>query len=309
MPLDLYKSYGQAQVLHAGNAPGIVSCVEELARKGKTMTPKVLLLPTPIANAAFHPLSGTMWVTEGLLNLFGDKNLHMPPSRELKAVMAHEMGHVKFRYQQFGPMILLVGGLPLAGMGAMYLINKTNEKLKESKELHPEKPKEFWNAFSAVTHEMKEQGAWNTYRDFMGHTSPSMAKMFGDDPKMKEMSWGEAGAREAQMLAVQAAMLVPALAAARPLSLASEYQSDRFAVALTGNTDDFLSALKKLSGGMSTTLRQQARTPLERTWSERVVRGFQKILQNTIGAHPEMGERMAVLKKLDPQALAHSFNL
>jgi Zn-dependent protease with chaperone function len=309
MPYDLYKSLGQAQVLHHGNASGIVSCVEELAKKGKTITPKLLLLPTSIANAAYHPVSGTMWITEGLLKLFGDKNLHSAPSRELKAVMAHEMGHVKFRYQQFGPMILLIGGLPLAGMGAMYLISKTNQKLKENKELHPEKPKEFWNAFSDVTHDMKEQGAWQTYKDFWSHTSPSIGKLISNDPKMKEMSWSEAGAREAQMLAVQAGMMVPALAAARPLSLASEYQADRFAVALTGNTDDFMSALKKLSGGMGTAVRQRAHTPLERSWSERIVQGFQKIMNNTIAAHPEMGERMAVLSKLDPQAVARSFHL
>lgn len=305
-----FEAIFNAKLLTHADAPGILRCVEELAKKAGTYTPKVYLAPTDIPNAAFQPATGRFYVTEGILDLMKSNDLHAPPSRELKAVLAHEMGHLKFRYSQFGPTMLLLGGLPLVGMGTMYIIDKTNKKIKDSKISEDDHPKAFWNAFGEVCHDMRQQGIMKTMLDFSRFTSPASNKAMGvPDKNIQDMSWYEAVMQQAKYLAVQAACLVPALAAVRPIVLRNEFQSDRFAVALTGNKEDFLSALGMLSKGTMEGISKVAHTPLQKNWADRVKRAFINLIKDTIMAHPPLAERVDVIKALDLQATIKSFHL
>ena len=72
--------------------PKLHAMVEEIARKENLPKPKVYIIPTDTANAfatGRSPKHAVVAVTEGILRLLTE--------RELKGVLAHELGHVKNR--------------------------------------------------------------------------------------------------------------------------------------------------------------------------------------------------------------------
>lgn len=83
--------YG-AQPVTAAQAPELYGIVAELAARAKLPMPRVYILPQPAPNAfatGRDPAHAAVAVTEGLLRM-------MPPD-EVRAVLAHELGHVRNR--------------------------------------------------------------------------------------------------------------------------------------------------------------------------------------------------------------------
>lgn len=74
------------------NAPELHAMVEELAIRANLPKPRVFVSPSPQPNAfatGRNPANGVVAVTEGLLR-------ECPP-REVRAVLAHEMAHIRHR--------------------------------------------------------------------------------------------------------------------------------------------------------------------------------------------------------------------
>lgn len=88
MALAMYK----AHPLTEQDNPELYAMVERLALKAGIPTPKAYLIDNPQPNAfatGRNPQNGTVAVTTGLLSLLD--------SREVAAVLAHEIGHIKNR--------------------------------------------------------------------------------------------------------------------------------------------------------------------------------------------------------------------
>ncbi len=72
--------------------PRLHAIIEDLARKEKLPKPKIYIIPAAHSNAfatGRNPKNAVVAVTEGILKLLNE--------RELKGVLAHELGHVKNR--------------------------------------------------------------------------------------------------------------------------------------------------------------------------------------------------------------------
>ncbi|MFN7931118.1 MAG: zinc metalloprotease HtpX [Blastocatellia bacterium] len=85
------RMYG-AQEVTAAEAPQLHALVQELAQQAALPMPKVYIIPEATPNAfatGRNPQHSAVAVTEGLLQLLDQ--------RELTAVLAHELGHVKNR--------------------------------------------------------------------------------------------------------------------------------------------------------------------------------------------------------------------
>lgn len=85
------KAYN-AIPLDQNRYPNIYNIVGELAKDYQIPMPKLWLVPTNVANAfatGRNPKHGNVAVTEGILSILND--------RELRGVLAHELGHIKNR--------------------------------------------------------------------------------------------------------------------------------------------------------------------------------------------------------------------
>lgn len=86
--LSLYK----AKPLDKNQYPGIYSMVNELTQEMGLPMPKLWIIDTPMANAfatGRNPKNASVAVTTGILNILDP--------RELRGVLAHELGHVQNR--------------------------------------------------------------------------------------------------------------------------------------------------------------------------------------------------------------------
>lgn len=292
---EFYVAIAKAKTLGHAEAPGLLREVEGLCKQAGTTISAVQLVPTKIVNAAFMPIGRKLLITEGMLDLFGDRSLHLPPSAELKAVIGHELCHAKYSLSQRGPMLVMLAGIPLAGAVAMYLIDKTQDKLKSEPE---DSPKEFWPAFQEVWEETKKKGVGGALKDFYFYTTPFAAKALHTNHEARHMTYHDAIMREAKYWVVNAAMLAPALAACRPFALKAEFDCDRFAVALTKDNKPLISAFEKLVAQLK---HSDKGSTLER-W-------LFGAIENTISAHPPMKQRIHVLHHTDPRMAAASFGL
>lgn len=83
------KHYNAIEV-YESNASGLYQIVRNLANKAGTPMPKVCIIPDNVPNAfatGRNPSNAVVAATEGLLNMLDEK--------EIEAVLAHEMSHVK----------------------------------------------------------------------------------------------------------------------------------------------------------------------------------------------------------------------
>ena len=94
-----------AQPVDPGNAPGIYQMVRELADGAKLPMPKVYLIPDQTPNAfatGRNPEHAVVAVTSGIVDILN--------ARELKAVLGHEMAHVKNRDILIGSVAATIAG-------------------------------------------------------------------------------------------------------------------------------------------------------------------------------------------------------
>ncbi|MEL6184476.1 MAG: zinc metalloprotease HtpX [Myxococcota bacterium] len=81
-----------ARIVDRSSAPDLYGMVEELATKAELPTPKVAIIEDPAPNAfatGRNPEKGVVAVTTGILRILD--------RRELRGVIAHELGHIKNR--------------------------------------------------------------------------------------------------------------------------------------------------------------------------------------------------------------------
>ncbi len=82
----------RAKIVQEHEAPRLYRLVREVAQEAQAPMPKVAIIPTATPNAfatGRNPKNAVVAATEGILTLLND--------RELKGVLAHEMGHVTNR--------------------------------------------------------------------------------------------------------------------------------------------------------------------------------------------------------------------
>ncbi|MEK7571706.1 MAG: zinc metalloprotease HtpX [Patescibacteria group bacterium] len=88
----LALSMNGAKPMSRAQHPELYTMIEELTKKMKLPMPKLYITPSPQANAfatGRDPKHASVAVTEGILKILSKE--------ELRAVLAHEMGHVKNR--------------------------------------------------------------------------------------------------------------------------------------------------------------------------------------------------------------------
>jgi heat shock protein HtpX len=115
----ILKAY-RARILEPGELQWLQDDVREMAERGGMPVPKVALVPKAAPNAfatGRNPQNAVVAVTQGLLDLCSP--------REVRAVMAHELGHV--RHRDMLTMTLVAGAVSaiavlgmMARFGAMF---------------------------------------------------------------------------------------------------------------------------------------------------------------------------------------------
>lgn len=95
-----------AQPLADGDLPQLHNIVEELAIAAGLPKPKIVVLPTEMPNAfatGLRPENATVGVTQGLLQRLN--------RRELQAVMAHEMAHIRNDDMRYATILAVMAGV------------------------------------------------------------------------------------------------------------------------------------------------------------------------------------------------------
>jgi heat shock protein HtpX len=95
-----------AREVSPGQAPSLHAIVERLCRRAGLPMPRLYVIPSPALNAfatGRNPQHAAVAVTEGLLELFDE--------RQLAAVLAHELSHVRNRDVLIATMAAGVAGL------------------------------------------------------------------------------------------------------------------------------------------------------------------------------------------------------
>lgn len=121
------KHYNAIEVSQS-NAKGLYEIVRNLAIKAKTPMPKICIIPDNIPNAfatGRNPSNAVVAVTKGLLDLLDEK--------EIQAVLAHEMSHVKHYDILTGSIVATFAGAiamlaNFAKFGATFGENKNQNK-------------------------------------------------------------------------------------------------------------------------------------------------------------------------------------
>jgi heat shock protein HtpX len=96
----------RAQAVTRAEAPSLYAIVERLTRRAGLPMPRVYVIPSDAANAfatGRNPHHAAVAVTEGILQILNE--------RELEAVLAHELSHVKNRDVLVGTIAAAIAGL------------------------------------------------------------------------------------------------------------------------------------------------------------------------------------------------------
>lgn len=95
----------RAQPIERNQAPKLFEMVERLAAKANLPMPKVYVIPNPQPNAfatGRNPDNAAVAVTQGLMQMLNE--------REIQAVLAHEIAHVKHRDILIGTIVGTMAG-------------------------------------------------------------------------------------------------------------------------------------------------------------------------------------------------------
>lgn len=101
---SLIKSLKAHEINHSSN-PRIFTIVEELTQKMSLPMPKVFVVPDPTPNAfatGRNKNHSAVAITQGLLDMLDE--------REIRAVVAHELGHIEHRDILIGTIAAILAG-------------------------------------------------------------------------------------------------------------------------------------------------------------------------------------------------------
>lgn len=227
--MSMYRKVSPAE------APALFEKLHELAAKAGVAVPDVhFQIPERFA---FHPQKAMMdyliavvpenrglIVGDKILELFGAKNPSAPISKEFSAIIAHELGHVKFNdLGAFGPKKIgrysPLAGL-LLGVGALVIFEHYHKKRKKSDSPNHE------------SHAISSQGALPGEKEYSHE----------QEVKEKEHPLGWL-ITTAKYIAAAAIGLTTGVFVMRACNHHMESRADKFAVTLMGSSEPIKNAL------------------------------------------------------------------
>lgn len=296
--------FPDAKLLTRSNAPGIIDCVENIARKAGCSAPPVYITPHKQLNAAIYPLGQSMVLFQGALDKTGSSRHHVSPMME--SIIAHEMGHWSNAWRHFGPIFGLIAGGGLVADGAVYVYDRMQKKQKEEKEKGNDI--DMQAAFNKVFEEMKQKSFWENYKDYSGYHSMPGFNLIGSK-ETESKSWSEYLQRQMKTLAANAASFAIVLPLTRPFALRNEYEADAFAARMT-SPETTIKLLDHLHEGHAAKAAKAMGDRLKNPEAaQRVSRSlgewFQHVLSETAMAHPTWEQRVSAIRKLAPTLHGH----
>ena len=264
---------------------GLLEAVHSLAKTAgfHAESVKVYRVPTRFANAFCAPGHNEIFLTDGFIKLFNYHNLRLPPPPELKAIVAHEMGHLQQGYGAISTAQMPMSFAPAAGLSAAYLyqVAKPTDQPANA-------------AISA-----------DDIRKAAEHEREEIRKSHPDSPqeaqqKQKIVTLGE-------MVAVGALGVAGCAALTRNRMLALEYGADAFAVHATKDPQAFIRGLQitqqRINADFAVVAKDLTKTIKEATFVERV-KMFTKALQDILyreiyHAHPTPLQRFEKIRQIN----------
>ena len=292
--------FPDARLLTSKEAPGIIGCVEDIAKKAGCSAPPVYLYPSRAMNAAIYPAGQSMIIFQGALDKTGSK-LVGKPSAQLEGIIAHEMGHWSNAFRHFGPMLAVIGGSTLIASAAVYMYDRAHMKQKQAKE--EGKSITLDKGFSEAVDEMKHQSFWKNFKDYYAYNTTPAYNILGASD-MQPGSWGEYMKRQVMGIGATAAGLAVSLPACRQFALRNEFEADAFAARITGNPEGYIEMLNtlhnKVEGAARHTAKRLGNTEAAPKVTKSAMDWFKHIMQETVMAHPSWEERIAAIRKIAP---------
>jgi Zn-dependent protease with chaperone function len=268
------------------DAQPLYDAIQEIARRGQfDGAIELLRAPTKLINAMAIPGFNKIIVSDGLLKLYDSQHLHLPPTPEMKWVLAHEIGHLKqgldkILTARYTPLL----ALPAAAVGAMALYDKAQARAAKKKtEATPEN----------LAQEIREITASYERRIGAQHGSDS------DGKESIDAQWKKTLLRSADYLAAAALGVAGGLALTRHNMLKLEYDADRFGMMTTGSVDAFVSAINKLYDmrALKTPAASKQATTFTGRLADIVKRECESVLTNCLHAHPSRSQRIQAVQR------------
>ena len=283
--VDFLKSSSKMRAcrMDRHKAPGWYAALEELSAKAGVSTPALYHVPTNRINGGMG--LDALILTDGLINMAGSSPSSAHPSKQIKMVMAHELGHRRQGLSTKVGQMLLPWMLPMASMAALYIYDHT---IKENKDLSL---KNIGEAVNKTTDDLLRQ--------------LHLRKPTPEDDKKDhavDTAWKESLLNAGRYVLAGALGFGVGLAGTRAISRHMEFDADRMAVKLMDDKQGYIDFLKKIhqAGGkqMRAELSNKPR-PLEITEKIKdfLSTEWKKLMVNTIHAHPSMAEREAFLHR------------
>ena len=263
---NLLKSTHAVEIT-AKEYPALIQAVEELAAKsGMKKVPKLHLISHPISGRIPNAValgSENLVLAPKLLEMFGGGGA-APVSEELKAVIGHEMSHMKNIHRDWGGTRLPVLLAPVAATLGYHYYKKASKNSTNNEGFHR-------NLNDIVSKERADIAA-------------ASEEKFGVEKEMHMM--GDKLVTVAKYAAVAIAGLGAGLLMARQFSRTFEYSADKFGAKLV-SPEAMGNALKKIHGDFEAWLIK----------NEHRSSAIGKLVSNTIMAHPSLEERLANLAR------------
>lgn len=306
--LDFILRMYRAKPVDPQKSPGLHAAYEDLCRRAKIKNPPTLrTTKLGMPNAAFLPFNNSIVLSDEIIHLMESSDHTIAPKKELEAVIAHELGHARFKWRQFAPPMAIGASIGLAAMVGTYLLDKTYDRMKEQGK-DPADKKGFGETFSEVAREAK-----NNPLHALNHTLQRAyaipSKMFGLS-YYKDKGWGRAFTDNVITVGVNlATIVVTGKFVHRPFSLRNEWEADRFMLALTKDKDACHSAFSKLEGAYHDKLKGMAKTHVQKGFADKMADAMRNFIKNNMMAHPETAERLEHIRLADVGKLTSRYHL
>ncbi|MBV8938237.1 MAG: M48 family metalloprotease [Alphaproteobacteria bacterium] len=276
----------QKYIITADTHPVFMRHVEGIAGQVGIECPRIVVVPTPLVNAAGGPGTGTIFLTEGFLNMLGQKTLETAPDKKLEMVLAHEMSHIKDGAgKMLAGMYLPWMALPVAGAAAVYLYDKMHRH-HDAGEVCQIKLK---RALEQTTQEELD-GLRDQYE---AGKDAACEKHWKDCEQA--LAWQHQLWTGGKYLAGAALGLGGGLMLSRHLARSAEFRADRMAIKIGRDAEAYIEFLEDATRQLSELWHETNRRAPGGSFSQRVqdfVETELKLIKNdTMHAHPHPSER------------------